>query len=114
MNLFGLTDPALAAADPWSGPSFTRTQSAAGNLTYMQNATTVWTFNYGFVYSDYGRDPFVSDVRPDDARACRSTCRTRRRSRLPDVQRRRLYRRWDTRATGRWTGRKACTSSPAR
>ena len=60
VNLFGLTDPALSAADPWSGPSFTRTQSAVGSVTYTQDATTVWAFNYGFVYSNYGRDPFVS------------------------------------------------------
>src|SRR5215471_5499419 len=33
VNLFGLTDPALSAADPWSGPSFTRTQSAVGSVT---------------------------------------------------------------------------------
>jgi hypothetical protein len=60
VNLFGLNDPALSAADPWSGPSYTRTQSSAASVTYAQNSSTVWTFNYGFVYSNYGRDPFVS------------------------------------------------------
>jgi hypothetical protein len=60
VNLFGLTDPKLSAADPWSGPSFTHTQSAAGSLTFVQNPGTVWTLNYGFIYSNYGRDPFVS------------------------------------------------------
>jgi hypothetical protein len=60
VNLFGLTDPKLSAADPWSGPSFTRTQSSAANLTFVQSASTVWTLNYGLIYSNYGRDPFVS------------------------------------------------------
>src|SRR5438270_5921950 len=60
VNLFGLTDPALSAADPWSGPSSTHTQSAAGNLTFAQNPSTVWTLNYGLIYSNYHRDPFVS------------------------------------------------------
>src|SRR5262249_59139892 len=57
-NLYGLADPAIAAADPYNGPSFTRTQSATGNFTFVQNATTLWTFTYGLIYSDYGRDPF--------------------------------------------------------
>ena len=57
-NLYALADPALAAADPYNGPSFTKTQSAAVNATFVQNATTVWTFTYGLIYSNYGRDPF--------------------------------------------------------
>ena len=60
VNLFGQSDQALSAADPWSGPSFTHTQSSAANLTFAQNPTTVWTLNYGLIYSNYGRDPFVS------------------------------------------------------
>src|SRR5436305_342311 len=60
VNRFGLSDPNLSAADPWSGPSSTHTQSASGNLTFAQNPTTVWTFNYGLIYSNYHRDPFVS------------------------------------------------------
>ena len=60
VNLFGLNDPALSAADPWSGPSSTHTQSSTGNLIYTQNANTVWSLTYGFIYSNYGRDPFVS------------------------------------------------------
>lgn len=60
-NLFGSADPALGGADPYNGPSFTKTQSATGNVTYAQNSTTVWTGTYGFIYSNYGRDPFVSD-----------------------------------------------------
>jgi len=60
VNLFGLNDPALSAADPWSGPSQTHTQTSAANLTYTLNPTTVLTFNYGLVYSDYHREPFES------------------------------------------------------
>ena len=58
-NLYGLTDTALAAADPYNGPSSTRTQSAVGNLTWVASASTVLTFNYGFIYSDFHRDPFL-------------------------------------------------------
>jgi len=59
-NLFAQTDPAIAAAyEPNDGPNYTKTQSAAGNITFMQNATTVWVLTYGMVYSDYGRLPFV-------------------------------------------------------
>jgi hypothetical protein len=60
VNLFGLTDPQIGAADPWSGPSYTHTQSSAASLTFAQNPTTVWTLNYGLIYSNYNRDPFVS------------------------------------------------------
>ena len=58
VNLFGLTDSNLSAADPWSGPSQTHTQSSAANLTYTLTPNTVWTLNYGLVYSDYHREPF--------------------------------------------------------
>ncbi len=59
-NLFAQTDPALAAAnEPNTGPSYTKTQSASVNATWMQTPTTIWVFNYGLVYSDYGRTPFV-------------------------------------------------------
>ncbi len=58
-NLWAAYDPAIAAAySPNDGPNHTYTQSAAGNLTFAQNATTVWVLNYGFVYSDYQRTPF--------------------------------------------------------
>src|SRR2546425_2838857 len=57
-NLYGLADPAISAADPYNGPSFTETRSATSNLTFVQNATTLWTFTYGLIYSNYGRDPF--------------------------------------------------------
>lgn len=60
-NLFGAASKDLGMADPYNGPSFTHTQSATGLVTFVQNATTVFTFNYGFIYSNYGRDPFVSD-----------------------------------------------------
>ncbi len=58
-NLWAAYDPAVAAAySPNDGPNHTYTQQASGNLTFTQNATTVWTLNYGFVYSDYARSPF--------------------------------------------------------
>jgi len=60
-NLYGTSDPALSVADPYNGPSFTRTQSATGNMTFIQNATTIWTATYGFIYSNYGRNPFVAN-----------------------------------------------------
>src|SRR5262245_35073442 len=45
-NLYALSDPALAAADPYNGPSSTITRSATSNLTFVQNAATLWTFTY--------------------------------------------------------------------
>jgi hypothetical protein len=57
-NLYALSDPAIAAADPYNGPSFTKTRSATSSLTLVQNASTLWTFTYGLIYSNYGRDPF--------------------------------------------------------
>jgi hypothetical protein len=57
-NLFGATDPAIGVADPWNGPSSNRPQSAAGSVTFVQNASTIWTFNYGMIYADYHRNPF--------------------------------------------------------
>src|SRR5262249_9598109 len=35
-NLYGLSDPAIASADPYNGPSFTKTTSATSNLTFVQ------------------------------------------------------------------------------
>jgi hypothetical protein len=58
VNLFGQTDPSISAADPWSGPSYTHTQSSAASLTFAQSPTMVWTLNYGLIYSNYNRDPF--------------------------------------------------------
>lgn len=58
-NLWALYDPSIAAAySPNDGPNSTHTQSASGNLTFVQNSKTIWTANYGFVYSDYQRRPF--------------------------------------------------------
>jgi Carboxypeptidase regulatory-like domain len=58
-NLWAQSDPAIAAAySPNDGPNYTHTQTASGNLTFVQNASTVWVLHYGFVYSDYGRLPF--------------------------------------------------------
>ena len=60
-NTFGIADPAIAAAyQPNNGPATTKTQSASGNLTWTQNASTVWVANYGFIYANYVRNPFVS------------------------------------------------------
>src|SRR5438093_13753094 len=61
-NLYALADPALSAADPYNGPSFTKTKSATSNLTFVQNATTLWTFTYGLIYSNYGPDPFNAEL----------------------------------------------------
>jgi hypothetical protein len=59
-NLFAALGSQYAAANqPNTGPSYTKTISSSMNATWMQNPTTVWVFNYGVVYSDYGRTPFV-------------------------------------------------------
>jgi hypothetical protein len=59
-NMWASSDASIAAANsPNTGPNYTKTQSVSGNATFMQNPTTVWVMNYGFVYSDYGRLPFV-------------------------------------------------------
>jgi hypothetical protein len=52
-NLFGAGNPAVT----WGGPSATRTHSMVTDFTQTPNATTVWTFRYGMVYSDFGRNP---------------------------------------------------------
>jgi len=58
-NLWAQYDPSIAAAySPNYGPSHTYTQAASGNVTFAQNANTIWVVNYGFIYSDYGRLPF--------------------------------------------------------
>jgi hypothetical protein len=58
-NLWAQYDPSIGAAySPNDGPNYTRTQTASGNVTFVQNYSTVWVVNYGFVYSDYGRLPF--------------------------------------------------------
>ena len=58
-NLWAAYDSSIAAAySPNNGPSHTHTQSASGNLTFLQNASTVWVLNYGFIYSDFARNPF--------------------------------------------------------
>lgn len=53
VNLFGKGNPAVT----WNGPSFTRTHSLVTDFTHTQNATTIWTVRYGFIYSNFGRDP---------------------------------------------------------
>ena len=59
-NLYGTASKAIGDADPYNGPSGTKTQSATGNVIYTQNATTIWSGTYGFIYSNFGRDPFNS------------------------------------------------------
>jgi hypothetical protein len=58
-NLFGASNSALSAADPYNGPSSTKTQSATGSVSFVQNPSTIWTGTYGFIYSNYARDPFI-------------------------------------------------------
>ena len=58
-NMWASSNSAIAAANsPNTGPNYTHTQSLSAKMTYMQNPTTVWEANYGYVYSDYGRLPF--------------------------------------------------------
>jgi hypothetical protein len=58
-NLWAQYNPDIGAAySPNDGPNHTYTQSASGNLTFVQNPSTVWTVNYGFIYSEYNRMPF--------------------------------------------------------
>ncbi|MGI8745725.1 MAG: TonB-dependent receptor domain-containing protein [Bryobacteraceae bacterium] len=58
-NLWAEYDPAIAAAySPNNGPDSTHTQQISSKLVYLQNPTTVWELNYGFVYSNYQNRPF--------------------------------------------------------
>lgn len=58
-NLWAVTDPSIAAAySPNNGPNFTHTQSASAKMTFVQSPSMVWEANYGFIYSNYGRNPF--------------------------------------------------------
>lgn len=53
-NLFGENNPAISFS---SGPNRARTHSAVADFTRVHNATTILTFRYGLIYSDYHRDP---------------------------------------------------------
>lgn len=53
-NLFGDGNPAYFTG----GVNRTHTQSMVGDFTHVANATTLYTFRYGYTYSDFGRNPF--------------------------------------------------------
>jgi hypothetical protein len=57
-NLFGEGNPAYTFN---SGPSGTRTHSVVADFTRVQSATTIWTARYGLIYSDFYRNPMVSN-----------------------------------------------------
>ncbi|BDC49452.1 hypothetical protein F183_A17680 [Bryobacterales bacterium F-183] len=59
-NLFGDGNPAYFTG----GPSFTRTQSMVGEYTHVMNPTTLFTFRYGYTYSNFGRNPFFDTFDP--------------------------------------------------
>ncbi|MBM3755053.1 MAG: hypothetical protein FJW38_13855 [Acidobacteria bacterium] len=57
-NLFGAGNPAFTFNN---GPTNTDTQSVVVDFTRLQSATSVWTFRYGLIYSDFTRkamEPF--------------------------------------------------------
>jgi hypothetical protein len=55
-NLWGEGNPAY-----WTGgTNATNTKSVVGEYNRVQSATTLITVRYGYTYSDFGRDPFVS------------------------------------------------------
>ena len=55
-NLWGDGNPAY-----WTGGSnSTNTKSIVTDFTHVRGASTVFTFRYGWTYSDFGRNPFTS------------------------------------------------------
>jgi len=52
-NLFGEGNPAFTFNN---GPTGTKTHSVVVDFTRSENATTVWTFRYGLIYSDFYRN----------------------------------------------------------
>lgn len=52
-NLFGAGNPAFTFNN---GPSGTKTHSVVADFTRLQSATSVWTFRYGLIYSDFYRN----------------------------------------------------------
>ena len=61
-NLDGEGNPAFTFND---GPTLTRTQSAVAGFTRTENGSTVWTFRYGLIYSDFHRDAIAAfDLAP--------------------------------------------------
>jgi len=59
-NLFGDNNPAYFTG----GNNKTRTQSMVGDYTHVANATTLYTFRYGYTYSNFGRNPFFDSFDP--------------------------------------------------
>ncbi len=59
-NLFGDNNPAYFTG----GNNSTRTHSMVGDYTHMANATTLFTFRYGYTYSNFGRNPFFDTFDP--------------------------------------------------
>lgn len=59
-NLFGDNNPAFFTG----GTNFTRTQAMVADYTRMASATTLYTFRYGYTYSNFGRNPFFDTFDP--------------------------------------------------
>lgn len=59
-NLFGDGNPAYYTG----GVNGTNTQSVVGDYTYVANPTTLFTFRYGWTYSDFFRNPFFDSFDP--------------------------------------------------
>jgi hypothetical protein len=58
-NLFGDGNPAYFTG----GNNSTRTTSLVGDYTHVSN-TTLYTFRYGYTYSNFGRNPFFDTFDP--------------------------------------------------
>ena len=59
-NLFGDNNPAYYTG----GVNGTNTQSVVGDFTHVANSTTLFTFRYGWTYSDFYRNPFFDSFDP--------------------------------------------------
>ncbi|MCX6611979.1 MAG: carboxypeptidase regulatory-like domain-containing protein, partial [Acidobacteria bacterium] len=59
-NLFGDNNPAYFTG----GPNATNTQSVVGDFTHVANPTTLFTFRYGWTYSDFARNPLFDSFDP--------------------------------------------------
>lgn len=59
-NLFGDGNPAYYTG----GVNGTNTQSIVGDFTHVRSATTLFTFRYGWTYSDFYRNPFFDSFDP--------------------------------------------------
>ncbi len=59
-NLFGDKNPSYYTG----GSNGTNTQSVVGDFTHVANPTTLFTFRYGWTYSDFFRNPFFDSFDP--------------------------------------------------